>query len=180
MFGIYILHIHWSATMFKPLTVEVNTIDHLITMQCSVGKPWAWRMWQRVQGINLASRFPRSRSNDAFMALVGTSPQNPQDSKYLTPTSWQQTPQETLQRSCVHTSTGQSHVQSLDWAWLPSEHPTDARLDWNLVNLETLSSLSRSLVHSWAILCDVALAYCPAGESLPLKSAVAMTGCHDL
>lgn len=32
--------LHWSATALKPLTGEVNYIDHLIRMQRSAGKPW--------------------------------------------------------------------------------------------------------------------------------------------
>ena len=38
--------IHWSTTTLKPLRGNVSNTDHLITMQCSAGKPWVLRfMW---------------------------------------------------------------------------------------------------------------------------------------
>ena len=37
---------NWSATTLKPLTGDVNNTDHLITTQCSAGKPWVLAfMW---------------------------------------------------------------------------------------------------------------------------------------
>ena len=39
-------HIHRSATTLKPLTGDMNNIDHVIIMQCSAGKPWVLAfMW---------------------------------------------------------------------------------------------------------------------------------------
>ena len=38
--------IHWSTTTLQPLRAHVSNTDHLITMQCSAGKPWVLAfMW---------------------------------------------------------------------------------------------------------------------------------------
>lgn len=34
------VYINQSAKTLKPVTGEVHSIDHLVTAQCSAGKPW--------------------------------------------------------------------------------------------------------------------------------------------
>lgn len=51
-----------SDTMSKPLTEEVKSIDHLVTMKCSGRKPWALTfMWtvsaQFLQMVNLLNQY---------------------------------------------------------------------------------------------------------------------------
>ena len=33
------VYVQRSATRLKPMTAEINNIDHLVTMSCSAGKP---------------------------------------------------------------------------------------------------------------------------------------------
>ena len=35
-----IQHVQVIITTLKPLTGDVNNTDHLVTMQCSAGRPW--------------------------------------------------------------------------------------------------------------------------------------------
>lgn len=130
-------------------------------------------MRQRAQGIDPASRFPRSQAIQASVGHASTLIHNPQDSKDLPPMPCCQTPQDSPRGPVPMLR--QVRRLPVDWTWLwpLGYRPTDTQPDWGLGNFK--ARLTR-----WAP-CHVRSAipeqfFVVLGSKLS-GSAVAMTRC---